>query len=59
MAWANSYLLRPKYTLIISTRISIVLSDILMIYLIFQQVTEDSVLPGKLSEKAELTELKS
>ena len=30
-----------------------------MIYLIFQQVTEDSVLPGKLSEKAELTELKS
>jgi len=25
----------------------------------FQQVTEDSVLPGKLSEKAKLTELES
>ena len=31
-----------------------------MIYLIFQQVTEDSVLSsGKLNEKAKLTELKS
>ena len=37
------------------------MSDIglLMIHLIFQQVTEDSVLSGKLSEKAKLTELKS
>jgi len=35
------------------------MSDMLMIYLIFQQVTEDSVLSGKLSEKAKLTELKS
>jgi len=43
----------------ISITISIVLSDIPKNYLIFQQVTEDSVLPGKLSEKAELTELKS
>ena len=59
MALANSYPLRPKYTLMISTTISIVLSDILMIYLIFQQVTEDSVLSGKLSEKANLTESKS
>src|SRR6218665_3824643 len=31
--------LRPKYTLMISTTISIVLRDMLMIYLIFQQVT--------------------
>ena len=30
-----------------------------MIYLIFQQVTEESVLSGKLNEKAKLTELKS
>jgi len=30
-----------------------------MIYLIFQQVTEDSVLSGKFSEKAKPTELKS
>ena len=39
-----------------------VLSDIPKIiktYLIFQQITEDSVLSGKLSEKAKLTELKS
>jgi len=45
----------------ISTTISIVLSDILMIYLILQQVTEDSVLSGrpKLSEITKLTELKS
>src|SRR6218665_1521792 len=43
----------------ISTTISIVMSYILIIYLIFQQVTEDSVLSGKLSEKAKLTELKS
>src|SRR6218665_377926 len=35
----------------ISTTISIELSDIFMIYLIFQLVTEDSVLSGKLSEK--------
>ena len=37
------------------------MSDILMIYLICQQVklTEDSVLSGKLGEKAKLTELKS
>jgi len=28
-------------------------------YLIFQQVTEDSVLSGKFSEKAKLTKLKS
>ena len=59
MAYANSYPLRPKYALMISTTISIVLSNIglLMIYLIFQQVTEDSVLSGKLSAK--LTEPKS
>jgi len=56
---ANSYALRPNYTLIISTTISVVLSDTLIIYLIFQQVIEDSVLSGKLSEKAKLTELKS
>jgi len=30
-----------------------------MIYLIFQQVTDDSVLSGKLSKQAKLTELKS
>jgi len=35
------------------------MSDILMMYLIFQQVNEDSVLSGKLSEKVKLTELKS
>jgi len=39
--------------------ISIVLSDIRKNYSSFQQVTEDSVLSGKLSEKAKLTELKS
>jgi len=41
--------------------ISIVLSDILKNYLVFQQVTDDSVLSGKLhvSEKAKLTKLKS
>src|SRR6218665_28680 len=46
---------QANYTLIISTTIAIiglVLSDILMIYLFFQQVIEDSVLSGKLSEKA-------
>jgi len=42
----------------ISITISAVLSDILKNYLIFQQDTEDSVLSGKLSEKAKLTELK-
>ena len=42
-----------------SITISIVLSDILKNYLIFQQDAEDSVLSGKLSEKAKLTELKS
>ena len=36
---------------------TIVLSDILNNYLIFQQVTEDSVLSDKLSEKVKLTEL--
>jgi len=35
------------------------LSDILENYLIFQQVTEDSVLSGKLSKKAKKTEVKS
>ena len=35
------------------------LSDILKNYLNFQQVTEDSVLSGKLSETAKITELKS
>ena len=36
------------------------MSDMLMIYLIFQQVTDGSALSaGKLSEKAKLTELKS
>ena len=59
MAWANSYLLGPNYAFVISTTISIVLSDILMIYLIFQQVTEDLILSGKSSGKAKLTELKS
>jgi len=40
---------------------SIVLSDILKNYLIFQQITEDSVSQVGLhvSEKAKLTELKS
>src|SRR6218665_1733977 len=54
-----SYLLRPKCTLTISTTISIVMSDTLMIYLIFQQVSEDSALSGKLNEKAKITKLKS
>jgi len=35
------------------------LGNILKNYLIFQQVTLDSVLSGKFSEKAKLTELKS
>jgi len=41
--------------------ISITLSDVTKNYLIFDQVrpTEDSVLSGKLREKAKLTELKS
>ena len=43
----------------ISITISVVLSDIHKKYLIFQQFPEDSVLSGKLSEKAKLTELKS
>jgi len=43
----------------ISTTKSIVFNDIPNNYLIFQQDTEDSVLTGKLSEKAKLTELKS
>jgi len=42
-----------------STTISIVLIDTLMIYLIFHHVTEDSVFSGKLSEKAKLIEQKS
>jgi len=46
MTLANLNPLMPNYALMISTTISIVLSDILMIYLIFQQVTEDSVLSG-------------
>ena len=50
MVQANSYPLRPIYTPRISITISIVLSDILKNYLNFQQVTEDSVLPGKLRE---------
>ena len=58
MAKANSYPLGPNYTPMISITISIVFSDIPNNYLIFQQVTEDSVLSGKLSEKAKLTELK-
>ena len=60
MAWANSYQLRPYYTPMMSITISIVLSDIGLLknYLICQQVTEDSVLSGKLSEKAKLSELK-
>jgi len=47
--------------LMIAITISIVLGDIAVPknYSIFQQVTEDSVLSGKLSEKAKLTELKS
>jgi len=47
----------------IAITISIVLGDIHVAvpknYSIFQQVTEDSVLSDKLSEKAKLTELKS
>ena len=47
----------------ILTTISTVLSDIPKNYLIFRQVTEDSVLSGKIheqvSEKAKLTELKA
>jgi len=35
------------------------LSNISKNYFIFQQVTEDSVLSGKLSEKAKLAEMKS
>jgi len=57
---ANLYPLRPKYyTPMLSITISIVMSDTPKNYLIFQQVTEDSVLSGKLSEKAKLTELNS
>src|SRR6218665_2195056 len=52
-------ILWPNYTPMISITIPIVLSDILKNYLIFQQVTEDLVLSGKLSETAKLTELKS
>ena|SRR6218665_295033 len=48
---------RPIYTPQIT--ISIGLSDIRKNYLIFQKVTEDSALSGKLSETAKLTELKS
>ena len=43
----------------ISITISIVLSDVPKNYLIFQKVTDGSVLSGKLGEKAKLTELKS
>src|SRR6218665_4166291 len=58
MALANSHPLRPIP--IISITILIVLSDVLKNYLIFQQVTEDLVLSGKLRETAaKLTELKS
>jgi len=51
---------RPNYTPMISITISIVLIDIGLLknYLIFQQHTEDSVLSGKLSEKAKLIALK-
>jgi len=42
----------------ISITISIVLSDTLKNYFIFQQVTEDPVFSGKLSDKAKLTKLK-
>ena len=59
MAYANRYPLRPNYSPMISITISIVLSDIPNNYLIFPKVAEDSVLSGKLSEKAKLTELKS
>ena len=60
MAKVNSYPLRLNYTPMISITISIVLIDIFKNYLIFQQVTEDSVMSGyKLSEKAKITELKS
>ena len=41
----------------IKITISIVLSNIPKNYLIFQQVTEDSILSGKLNEKAKLTNL--
>ena len=41
---ANSYPLRQNYSPMISLTISIVLNDIPNNYLIFQQVTEDSVL---------------
>src|SRR6218665_2525934 len=44
--------LRSNYTPMILITISIALSDILKNYLIFQQVTEDSALSAKLSEKA-------
>ena len=43
----------------ISTMISIVLSNVTKYYLIFQHVIEDLVLSGKLSEKAKLTELRA
>ena len=46
MAEANSYPLRPNYTPMISITMSIVFSDI---------SNDDSVLSGKLSEKAKLT----
>src|SRR6218665_868031 len=51
--------IRPNYTRMISITISIVLSNILKNNLIFQQLTEDSVLSGNLSEKVKLTEPKS
>jgi len=43
----------------ISITISIVLSDIVKNYLIFQQGTGNLVLLDKLGQKAKLTELKS
>jgi len=55
----NSYPLRPNYSPMMSVTISVMFGDIPKNYLIFQQVTEVSVLSGKLSKKAKLTELKS
>ena len=59
MTQVNAYPLRLNYTPMIKVTISIVMSDIPKNYLIFQQVTENSVFSGKLSEKPKLAELKS
>ena len=59
MAQFNPYPLMLNYTPMIKVMILIVFNNIPNNYLIFQQVTDNSVFSGKLSEKAKLAELKS